>query len=91
MGNIDAKVFILASEYAPSLGWSAVPVFPPISKYSTSANFAVPSSVLTIFLRAFTTCSETPLFNNLFFLAFFSRLFLTRVGFMSYPPFDKIA
>ena len=31
IGKIEAKVFILASEYAPSLGWSAVPVLPPTS------------------------------------------------------------
>ena len=31
VGKIEAKVFIFASEYAPPSGWSAVPVFPPIS------------------------------------------------------------
>ena len=83
-GKTEAKVLIFFFEYSPPAGWSAVPVFPPISNPATFANPAVPSSVDTIFLNIGLIRFETSLFINL--ILSYSSFFFINVGFISYPP-----
>ena len=74
------KVLILFLEYPPIELFCAVPVFPPTSYPFTFAKDAVPSFVVTIFLKTGKIFLETLWFK---IFSFFDKFpFLIKVGFI---------